>query len=225
MVNYQLRRSLFSQTSSNINNRTLTSHHFDKILQPYTHYTIFFYLFCLSPSRLTHSAVVVKKISREKTILRGFIISCDTRKSFRSFTGLWNRRPLNVLNDTKLILGKVHIFWEGHKNFAKSSPYFWLALHKTKVRWRFRKNFVVFSEYMNFTKISKFLKLNRNTIPPRKKIRSQKRPKMQIRMKPRFYLHFFLHFVLIIKNFFIKFHIFQEDHKIFAKSSPYFCPM
>jgi hypothetical protein len=42
VVNYQLRRSLFSQTSSNINNRTLTSHHFDKILQPYTHYTNFF---------------------------------------------------------------------------------------------------------------------------------------------------------------------------------------
>ena len=25
------------------------------------------------------------------------------------------------------------------RNFAKSSPYFWLALHRTKVRWRFRK--------------------------------------------------------------------------------------
>ena len=25
------------------------------------------------------------------------------------------------------------------ENFAKSSPYFWLALHRTKVRWRFRK--------------------------------------------------------------------------------------
>jgi hypothetical protein len=34
---------------------------------------------------------------------------------------------------------KVHIFWEGHKIFAKSSPYFWLALHRTKVRWRFDK--------------------------------------------------------------------------------------
>ena len=67
VVNYQLRRSLFSQTSSNINNRTLTSHHFDKILQPYTHYTIFFLpLLFFSPSRLTHS-VVVKKISRINT--------------------------------------------------------------------------------------------------------------------------------------------------------------
>ena len=36
-------------------------------------------------------------------------------------------------------LVKVHIFWEGHKNFAKSPPYFWLALHRTKVRWRFCK--------------------------------------------------------------------------------------
>ena len=25
------------------------------------------------------------------------------------------------------------------QNFAKSSPYFWLELHRTKVRWRFRK--------------------------------------------------------------------------------------
>ena len=25
------------------------------------------------------------------------------------------------------------------QNFAQSSPYFWLALHRTKVRWRFRK--------------------------------------------------------------------------------------
>ena len=47
------------------------------------------------------------------------------------------------------------------QHFAKSSPYFWLALHreflievsalhKTKVRRRFRKIFVAFLEYMNF---------------------------------------------------------------------------
>ena len=35
---------------------------------------------------------------------------------------------------------KVHIFWEGHKIFfAKSSPYFWLTLDRTKVTWRFHK--------------------------------------------------------------------------------------
>ena len=35
---------------------------------------------------------------------------------------------------------KVHIFWEGHKILRnRSSPYFWLALHMTKVSWRFRK--------------------------------------------------------------------------------------
>ena len=32
----------------------------------------------------------------------------------------------------------------------KSSPYFWLALHRTKVRWRFLQNFVAFSEYISF---------------------------------------------------------------------------
>ena len=36
-------------------------------------------------------------------------------------------------------MGKVHILWEGHKILQKSPPYFWLALHWTKVRWRFRK--------------------------------------------------------------------------------------
>ena len=35
---------------------------------------------------------------------------------------------------------KIHIgILRRPQNFAKSSPYFWLALHKTKVRWRFRK--------------------------------------------------------------------------------------
>ena len=37
------------------------------------------------------------------------------------------------------LFNKGHIFWEGHKLFAKSSPYFWLA-------------FVAFSEYMNLKK-------------------------------------------------------------------------
>ena len=44
--------------------------------------------------------------------------------------------------------GKVHIFWEGHK-IAKSPTYFWLALHRTKVRWRLYKISWP-SEYMNF---------------------------------------------------------------------------
>ena len=34
---------------------------------------------------------------------------------------------------------KVHIFWEGHKIFVKHPPYIWLTLHRTKVRWRFRR--------------------------------------------------------------------------------------
>ena len=37
------------------------------------------------------------------------------------------------------VLLKVHIFWEGHKNFAKSSPNFWLQYIRSKVRRRFRK--------------------------------------------------------------------------------------
>ena len=34
---------------------------------------------------------------------------------------------------------KVHMFWESAQKFAKSPPYFWLALRRTKVRWRFCK--------------------------------------------------------------------------------------
>jgi len=36
-------------------------------------------------------------------------------------------------------LDKVHIFWEGHKNFAKSSTNFWLQYIQSKVSGRFRK--------------------------------------------------------------------------------------
>ena len=36
-------------------------------------------------------------------------------------------------------LGKVHIFWEGYKILRKSSRCFLLALHRTKVGWRFHK--------------------------------------------------------------------------------------
>ena len=32
---------------------------------------------------------------------------------------------------------KVHIFLEGHKMLRSLQSYFWLALHRTKVRWRF----------------------------------------------------------------------------------------
>ena len=35
--------------------------------------------------------------------------------------------------------GKVHIFWEGHKNFAKSSTNFWPQYIQSKVSGRFRK--------------------------------------------------------------------------------------
>ena len=38
-----------------------------------------------------------------------------------------------------LVMLKVHIFWESHKNFAKSFPNFWLQYIQSKVRGRFRK--------------------------------------------------------------------------------------
>ena len=38
-----------------------------------------------------------------------------------------------------VLIVKVHIFWEGHKIFAKFSPNFWLQYIRSKVRGRFRK--------------------------------------------------------------------------------------
>ena len=47
---------------------------------------------------------------------------------------------------------KVHIFWEGHKILRNLHLTFDLHyVHRTIVRWRFRKFFLAFSECMNFT--------------------------------------------------------------------------
>ena len=49
--------------------------------------------------------------------------------------------------------------------FAKSSPYFRLALHRTKVlKVKISKNFVAFPEYMNFTNVSEKLVAIASTI-------------------------------------------------------------
>ena len=47
--------------------------------------------------------------------------------------------PLTLIFFTSVYLVKVHIFWEGHKIFAKSSPNFWLQYIRSNVRGRFRK--------------------------------------------------------------------------------------
>ena len=49
------------------------------------------------------------------------------------------KKNLNVKPYRANIVCKVHIFWEGHKNFGKSSPNFWLQFIRSKVRGRFRK--------------------------------------------------------------------------------------
>ena len=46
---------------------------------------------------------------------------------------------LKKTNCIMMLKLKVYIFWEGHKNFAKSSPNFWLQYIRSKVRGRFRK--------------------------------------------------------------------------------------
>ena len=54
------------------------------------------------------------------------------RKNFRVRA---SRVGLNPLHYTAVL--KVHIFWEGHTILR--NLHFWLALHRTKVRWRFPK--------------------------------------------------------------------------------------
>ena len=46
--------------------------------------------------------------------------------------------PILVIDCNKTFL-KVHIFWEGHKIFGKSSPNFWPQYIQSKVRWIFHK--------------------------------------------------------------------------------------
>ena len=49
-----------------------------------------------------------------------------------------------------LIYVKVHIFWEGHK-ICEIFPLLLTAVHTVKIKRKILPNFVVFSEYMNFT--------------------------------------------------------------------------
>ena len=56
--------------------------------------------------------------------------------------GAYNARKniAQITTETDTLIGKVHIvILRRPQNFVKSSPCYWLALHRTKVRWRFRK--------------------------------------------------------------------------------------
>ena len=52
----------------------------------------------------------------------------------------WDLAPTsaNKINLWNLFLKFIYIL-SRPQNFAKSPPYFWRTLHRTKVRWRFRK--------------------------------------------------------------------------------------
>ena len=55
-----------------------------------------------------------------------------------SYTIGWNILWTNFLISVIKIFCKIYIFWEGHK-ILRNLLQFWLALNRTKVRWRFRK--------------------------------------------------------------------------------------
>ena len=54
-----------------------------------------------------------------------------------------------------LSVGKVHIFWEGHKNMMKFSKLFLTLLIPNKT-WTFRQILVAFLECMNFKYTGKY---------------------------------------------------------------------
>ena len=47
---------------------------------------------------------------------------------------------INLQYDNRLFMELKFIYSEKATIFVNSSPYFWLALHRTKVKWRFRKS-------------------------------------------------------------------------------------
>ena len=87
-------------------------------------------------SEIRYSLVLIMFWSRFLQTIRIF-----SRRE--SKTRLWQEinkwKNLWVESQVQQYCSNVHIFWEGHNIFAKSSPHFWLALHRTKVRWRFHK--------------------------------------------------------------------------------------
>ena len=50
----------------------------------------------------------------------------------------------------KVLKCKVNIFWEGHKNVAQLSLFFWHYLVASNHKWKTSQIFVAFSEYLNF---------------------------------------------------------------------------
>ena len=52
-----------------------------------------------------------------------------------------NRQPGLLSFQFQLQSTSVHIFWEGHK--ISQNLQIWLALHRTNLRWRFRKIFTL----------------------------------------------------------------------------------
>ena len=72
----------------------------------------------MGPKLLWNCIWIILTLRFKRDTFLNFLLFRSVRKSFRN---------------------KVHIFWEGHKNFAKSSLNFWLQYIRSKVRGRFRK--------------------------------------------------------------------------------------
>ena len=92
-------------------------------------------------------------ILNNRTLLTYMICSMDYRRPVTKSSLLhsWKSTP------TPKFLGKVRIFWEGHKIWKNLPLKIWRYSVTTNFKWKIFSNFVAFSEYPNFTSYSKYV--------------------------------------------------------------------
>ena len=127
-----------------------------------------FFLKVLRVSQMLHGADQEEKKSaptspcqfQHMANLRGCWSKAKQTTTFQLSTmaGTANFRP-KIHLDWQVKWCKVRIFWEGHK-IRKNLPLnIWGYLVASNFKWKMFSNFVAFSEYPNFTKMQRFIKV------------------------------------------------------------------
>ena len=123
-----------------------------------THWNSYYYAVSIFSSFLKHfqdkfgrmlSAVPIELTKSWNQFWGSILFSC---------TFVFTRYFFNLNSIRVLFFHKVQIFWEGHK-FENNLPLIiWRYSVASNVKWKISSNFVAFSEYLNFTKISQQFK-------------------------------------------------------------------
>ena len=71
-------------------------------------------------------------------------------KNILDFRGKIRTRDFKNPNGQCLVVGKVQIFWEGHKLEKNLPLIIWRYSVASNVKWKIFSNFVAFSEYLKF---------------------------------------------------------------------------